>query len=104
MTGIPDFNFPLFHRVATQLRAYGHSVFSPAERDEAMYGPTLFKGRGDAAQIASQFSLREALSADTKAISEWADAIAMLPGWEYSSGARAEHALATALKLRFMYL
>ena len=34
MRGIPEFNFPAFHKAAAKLRAEGHFVFSPAERDE----------------------------------------------------------------------
>ena len=45
------------------------------------------------------FSLREALGADTAWICAHADAIALLPGWEKSTGATAENALAVALGL-----
>ena len=42
--------------------------------------------------------------ADTKWICENADAIALLPGWEKSSGANAELALGKALGLTYMVL
>ena len=34
MTGIPQYNFPEFDRVATLLRAMGYDVVSPAELDD----------------------------------------------------------------------
>jgi hypothetical protein len=45
------------------------------------------------------------LSKTAIGFAEHADAIAMLPGWETSRGARAEHALAQAIDgMRFIYL
>jgi hypothetical protein len=31
MTGLPEFNYPAFHRAAKQLRAAGYDVVNPAE-------------------------------------------------------------------------
>ncbi len=105
MSGIPDFNFPAFHAAATMLREQGHEVFNPAEKDEEIHDKSIFVGAGDVAACEKKgFSLRAALAADMKAIAEWADCIALLPGWEYSGGARAEWALAAALRHRFIYL
>ncbi len=38
MRGLPLFNFPAFADAAAKLRAQGYDVFSPAERDEQVYG------------------------------------------------------------------
>lgn len=108
MRGIPEFNFPAFHRWTKMLREEGHEVFSPAERDNEHHGTDIAKGNatGDE-QIAVQqhgFSLREALAADLAWICAEAEAIALLPGWEKSSGAGAEWATAKALDLNFIYL
>lgn len=106
MRGKPEFNFPTFFKAAKMLRDEGHEVFSPAERDISVLGD-FYKGNtsGDEEKAAQQgFSLREALAADMKYIAEEADTIALLPGWESSSGARAEHALSVALGHRFIYL
>lgn len=108
MTGIPHFNFPLFNKVTAHLREQGHSVFNPAERDNERHGKdiSIDNPTGDPAQAEKDhgFSLREALAADTAYICLEADTIAMLPGWEKSSGARAEHALALALKHDVIYV
>jgi len=98
MRGIAQFNFPAFHNATEYLRRVGHEVFNPAERDgDVGFDPTEMCGDEDLAELG--FSLREALAADTEYISKHADAIALLPGWENSSGARAEFALAKALDL-----
>ncbi|MDA4120440.1 MAG: DUF4406 domain-containing protein [Thaumarchaeota archaeon] len=106
MRGIPEFNFPAFHATTARLRAAGHTVFSPAERDEATYGPLSNNPTGDEALATIQygFSLREALGADCAWICAHADAIALLPGWETSKGATAERALGIALGLEIIYL
>lgn len=108
MRNIPEFNFPSFAAAAAKLRAQGYTVFSPAERDLATYGMDLATSNptGDIGLATQQtgFSLREALAADTDYICRHADAVALLPGWEHSSGARAEKALAEALGLHIIYL
>lgn len=106
MQGYKDFNFPAFHRAAAKLRAEGHYVFSPAEKDEENHEPAVLRSEnGNVAEAeAKGFSLREALYEDTKFICLEAEEIAMLPGWENSKGATAEWHLARALGLRFRYL
>ncbi|MGB3485339.1 MAG: DUF4406 domain-containing protein [Mycobacterium sp.] len=44
MRGIPEFNFPAFHAAAAKLRADGHHVFNPAERDIETHGVDISKG------------------------------------------------------------
>ena len=105
MQGYKDFNFPAFMEDAGKLREQGHSVFNPAERDVEAHGQTFTSATGDLKDIKHNgFSLREALYHDTKFICLEAEAIALLPGWEKSNGARAEHALAVALGHRTIYL
>ena len=103
MSGIPEFNFPLFNRTAKRLRQEGHSVFNPAERDIERHGGTdISKGNKDGCQTKAHtehgFSLGEALADDTHWICMNADAIVLLPGWEQSAGANAEWALCKALQ------
>jgi hypothetical protein len=105
MRGIANFNFPTFHAHAAYLRAEGHTVVNPAERDEMEHGSEAMKSAtgdlGDAVQHG--FSLRQALAADTDYICRFADAIYLLQGWETSKGAKAEKALAEALGLKIIY-
>ena len=101
MRGIPEFNFPLFKMVAQGLRLAGHEVFSPADQDIEFHGTDISKGNatGSEEQAAKEhgFDLRRALADDTQWICLHADTICMLPGWENSKGAVAEHALSVAL-------
>lgn len=109
MSGIPGFNFPAFFEAAAKLKAEGHEVFNPAARDiERHGGVDISEGNMTGCQKQAAkvhgFCLRTALAEDTEWICLHATAIAMLPGWERSNGARAEHALAVALGLEIIYL
>jgi hypothetical protein len=101
MQGIPEFNFPRFHAVTAALRANGHTVFNPAEKDiERLGGHDLSEGNVTGSLTEANkvgFSLRQALAEDTNFICLEANCIMMLPGWEKSNGAQAEHRLAVAL-------
>ena len=108
MRGIPEFNFPAFHHAAAKLRAEGHTVFSPAEKDIERHGTDISKGNanGDEMMAAKEhgFNLRETLAVDLTYICLKADVVALLPGWEKSKGANAEKAAADALGLEIIYL
>lgn len=85
MRGIPDLNRHAFHAAAEKIRAEGHTVFDPAAAN--LEGLPL--GRIMAYVLG------------------WlcqADAIAMLPRWYRSGGARIEWLLARYLKLKIIYL
>lgn len=87
MRGYELFNFPAFDEAAARGRALGHEVRSPADMDrEVGFDPN--KG--------SDFSgndMDAAIHRDVEAILA-ADAIALLPGWQKSTGATAEHRIA----------
>ena len=103
MRGVPFFNFPAFKKAAAELRAKGHQVFNPAERDEESYGGDVGMGNEDGceakAKIEFGFDLRRALGEDLAFICAEAEGVALLPGWGNSRGALAEHAVASALGL-----
>lgn len=107
MTGIANFNYPAFHAASAGLREQGHEVFSPAERDMERDGKDWGAEQTDGdlqAAKAKGFNRRKALGDDLAWICAEADAIAMLPGWEKSSGARAEKSAAEALGLDVILL
>ena len=83
MRGLPQYNYPAFHEAAQRLRDAGYVVFDPAdltyEWDEA--------------------GSRKAMGEELAWICAEADAIALLPGWERSLGAKAEISTAEALGL-----
>ncbi len=99
MRGIPFFNFPLFHEVTKQLRARGHMVFNPAERDNERYGRDSSNPTGDLHQAEREhgFNLRVALGEDLEFICKNATALVGLEGWWNSPGACAEVHTALAL-------
>src|ERR1700692_1729160 len=95
MRGIPDFNFPAFHEAAAQLRAMGHEVFSPAEKDIENHGDIFASKDGNESDAEKHgFNLRDALGMDLAYICGHADGVALLDGWERSKGAVAESATA----------
>jgi uncharacterized protein DUF4406 len=106
MRGIPNFNFPAFDYAAEKLRVDGHFVFSPAERDRKAYGNEIENNpTGDETKVANpSCTINDCMAADCQWICAFADAVALLPGWERSSGANAELALAKALGLTIIFL
>jgi hypothetical protein len=107
MRDLPDFNFPAFHAAAEKLRAEGHTIFNPAERDEVKFGK-LKNRTGDEMLMAKKVGMttmklrRDVFAADCAWICKHADAIYLLPGWESSKGATAERALGIALGLKIV--
>jgi hypothetical protein len=79
MTGIEDFNRPAFNRAARELTAAGYEVGNPAWI-EYKSGMSWLD------------CMRKAIP-----LMMTCDALALLPGWEYSRGARAEMSLAVDL-------
>jgi len=84
MTGKPDHNFPAFHAAAKQFRELGWEVINPAEH---------FNGKTD---LPRATYLRKDLECLLQC-----DAIALLPGWHESEGARFEVMVAEKLRLKF---
>jgi hypothetical protein len=93
MRGYPEFNFPAFDAAAARLRGEGHTVLSPADHDREI---GFDEKTAQEAQIAGGQVLKDMILWDMWAVAE-ADAVYFLKGWEYSAGAKVEHALATFL-------
>ena len=92
MSGVPQFNFPMFDRVARLLRADDYTVFSPAELDRpeirtaALASPDgVPNERASGGETWADF-----LARDVKLIADKVQGIIALPGWEHSNGARLE--------------
>ncbi len=85
MTGHPDLNFPAFHQAEQAISALGLHPINPARinPDSAMGWTACMR-------------------ADIKALCD-CDAIALLPGWEYSKGAHLELHIAHRLDLYVVY-
>ena len=103
MTGIPQFNFPLFIEATEHLRTLGHDVVTPAELDspEAL-SAALASPDGDLAnyQAATGETFGTLLSRDVRMIAdEGIEGVVVLPGWERSRGARLETFVAHLLGL-----
>lgn len=108
MRGYPQFNFPAFYAAAAKLREQGHQVFSPAEKDDEIYGRAMAEANatGDEESAAKEygFDIRKTMLIDCTWICKHAEAIALLPGWEKSRGVAAEKALAESIGLPVIYL
>jgi hypothetical protein len=85
MTGLPDLNKPAFARASDKLRQEGWAVFNPAAANL----------EGDPLPKIMSYVLGQLCECE---------AIALLPGWWRSGGARIEWMLAKYLNLRIIYL
>ena len=93
MTGIPQFNYPHFSDVAKMLREEGFQVVSPAEMDDPeVRAISLASPDGNLDTIESHgMTHGQFLARDVELIADdGIEAVAVLNGWENSSGARHE--------------
>ena len=103
MTGLPEYNYRAFHAAARKLRSLGHTVVNPAELHphgwlrrllhRVLRVLRLVRGK----QLAPTWA--DYMRADIRALLD-CEAIALLPGWEQSRGARIEVSLAAELGMR----
>ncbi len=106
MSGLPQYNFPMFHRVAAALRALGYVVISPAELDSAAIRAEAQRSPDGAecdhtGRIGGE-TRGEILARDVRVIHDEAQGIIFLPDWERSRGARLE-AFAALLQKDFEF-
>ena len=100
MSGIPQYNFPLFDYVAAKLRTAGWEIVTPSELDDpetrakSMASPDGLTPTGH--------TWGEYLSRDMKVIADSGlEAICLLPGWPSSRGAKLEAFVSMLLGLQF---
>jgi hypothetical protein len=86
MTGLPDLNFPAFHRDAAWLRGRGYEIVNPAEVNPDPTAKWADCMKQDIAELVNCLG------------------VFMMPGWEKSKGARLEHYIATMLEMKIVYL
>ena len=89
MSGVPQFNFPLFGRVADDLRTLGYAIISPAELDDDETRRIALSSF-DGGPEEKHESWGTYLARDVKLIADMCKGIIFLPGWRKSRGARLE--------------
>lgn len=93
MRGYPLWNFPAFDAARDYLTSLGHEVISPADIDRA-------NGVNEYTTELPDGFIHVALRRDFNAIIK-SEAIAFLPGWESSSGVRAERQVGRHIGIPF---
>lgn len=92
MRNYPELNFPAFDEMRDRLSAAGHDPLNPADLDREL-------GIGEGAwSDEAEWDIPETVKRDCTALAG-CDAIVFLEGWEYSTGAVAEAAVANWLGL-----
>ncbi len=106
MSGIPQFNFPLFDEAAANLRSMGFTILSPAEMDSPEVRAYSLQSPDGKVQhdgkIAGE-TWGEILARDVRLIADDCDGIVFLPGWHLSRGARLEAFVALLCGYRAFY-
>lgn len=92
MSGIPDYNFPLFFEVHIRLVEMGYGVENPAQNNGLTLSAAIKDARSETRSWADYMRL------DLVRLAR-ADAICLLPGWQNSRGALLEAQLAAALEM-----
>lgn len=77
MSGVPEHNYPEFHKAAKELREMGYEVLNPAETDD-----------GDTSKPRPYYITKDLI------LLSQVDAIYFLRGWIRSEGAKLELAIA----------
>jgi hypothetical protein len=99
MRGYPAWNAAAFDRYAAEWTLEGHTVLSPVARERLSGIDPLTMSKEELAVWAGNGDwLRKVISEDVAMICS-AEAVAVLPGWETSTGATVEVALALFLGL-----
>lgn len=99
MTGYPEFNFPAFFSAAAKFEADGWKVYNPAAKEHEVGVTTdpSFAVGNNVELVANGWDWRDAFRWDCEKVL-YSDGIYLLPGWEKSTGARAEWAVAQFAK------
>jgi hypothetical protein len=105
MTGLPQFNVPLFDHVALQLRKQGFDVVSPAELDSPEMRREALRSKDGALgplEEATGETWGHVLARDVRMLCDTGiEAIVLLPDWWKSRGATLETTVGLLNKLKF---
>jgi hypothetical protein len=105
MTGIPQFNFPLFESEAKRLRAMGMDIISPHEQDSPAVQEAAWAspdGALHSGHIAGE-TWGDILARDVKLVADEVCGILVLPNWDLSRGARLETFVAHLCKKDILF-
>lgn len=102
MSGYAEFNFPAFFAAQKKFEELGYIVFNPANKDdeEGVKTDKSFSTGDDQQLMESGWDFRKVFLWDCEKVIN-GDAVYCLRGWERSSGARAEHAVAVSIQQRY---
>jgi hypothetical protein len=92
MSGVPQFNFPLFESVSEKLRERGYNIISPHELDSDQVKKAALKsvdGKLINGKVAGE-SWGKVLARDIQVVADEVHGVVFLPGWHGSRGARLE--------------
>lgn len=103
MRGKPHLNYHAFDAARDRLAGDFDDVFSPADQDRRLLNlpPDWFPPVDGG--VPGDLDIRQLMHLDLSWIALEATHIYMLRGWELSTGAKAEHALALAIGIDIIY-
>lgn len=102
MSGIPQFNYPMFIRVARELRRMGYDIVSPAEIDSDEDKADALSSKNGEFEVGNK-TWGDFLARDVKLLADGGiTGIIFLPGWEHSSGAKLEATVGLLKRFQFM--
>lgn len=96
MTGYVAHNFPAFDAARDMLKVFGYEPVSPADLDRHIGIDE------NSTPEETRLKMKEMITTDIIAIST-CEGIYMLKGWEKSTGAQAEHAMAIWMGIPIFY-
>lgn len=104
MSYVPQFNVPLFDKVAAELRNKGYTIISPAELDSSkMRAWALQSPDGNPANVKEETgeTWGDVLARDVRLVADGIDGIIFLPNWNKSRGAKLEAFVGLLCKKEF---
>lgn len=103
MTGVPQFNIPLFEQAARELRRQGYRVTCPPELDsEDVYRAAMKSKDGSLlhGKLGGE-TWGQMLGRDIAIVADKVDTVVFLPGWQHSKGALLEAYVGLVTKKNF---